>query len=693
MPYRSKINSFVFILMISTLNVLSLYGQVGNSTTVQGPYRIFQREQSVQAADGTQLWACFTFPVSKKKNEKFPALLIMDPYSGDCTLNRYDEGFLASNGYVVAMFHVRGTGRSEGKLFDREYSEQELKDAVHLINWFGKQKWFSGNAGMYGGSWSGFNALQVAMQRPKALKAIVAYVATENLYHEDVHYADGIFRFDDYNMLADLSFVTTSPPNEPLGETYFQNRFDQPPLSLRYLKNQRDGDFWRTAIRLNGHPDTLQVPTYLVAGWYDGYRTSISRALKQLKTPVKAVVGPWDHSSEFPEPKADLTKNILRWWDYWLKGKHTGILDDPTLVAYMRRPYDPLPGLDTIPGYWQQFSQWPPKSVKDSLLYLSTNHQLMGNTGEGAVEKLKYVPTAGSHAGIWWGEVMGDQRPTDSFSLVFESSPITTDIALLGQPTASLFCAASAKHANWVVRLSDVAPDGSVTLITGSAINGTHRESSENPSYLIPGNIYPLAIPLHFTSWVFEKGHKIRISVSNGLWPMFWPTPYPITTSLYLGGKMPSTITLPLIPIIGDMEKMKASGYMGSTNIPSKQHGDSSAKRQRTVRNWIGPVELVRNEALGKSTFRYSIVNTSEKESDTIQLTYTLFDADPAAASMVASEKITKKINGHTAVWEGETSITGDSLNFFYKHKRTLFFDGKLIRRKDWQETIPRDFQ
>lgn len=494
-------------------------------------------------------------------------------------------------------------------------------------------------------------------------------------------------------MLADLSFVTTSTPQEPLGESYFKNRFDQPPLSLRYLRNQRDGDFWRTKIRLNNTPDTLQLPTYLVGGWYDGYRSAIARALKHLKSPVKAVVGPWNHSSEFPEPKADLTKNILRWWDYWLKGKRNGIPDDPALVAYMRKPYVPLSNQDTIPGYWQRFWQWPPQNKKDSLLYLSINHRLTETKPKEAVENLKYVPTAGSHAGIWWGDVMGDQRPTDAFSLVFESDPVTTELALLGQPMAHLFGAATAKQANWVVRLSDVAPDGSVTLITGAGINGTHRESSENPSYLHPGEIYPLAVPLHFTSWVFEKGHKVRVSVSNGLWPMFWPTPFPMMTSLHIGGQMASSITLPLIPLIGDLEHGKAADFMGSVNISSKGDRAGSTKRQKPVANWIGPVEHIRNEALGKSTIRYSITDLSKKDSDTIQLTYTLFDSDPAAATVLASEKISKEINGRTAVWEGETAITGDSINFFYKHHRSLFLDGKLVRRKDWEETIPRDFQ
>ena len=312
----------------------------GDALSQKTPYEIKQQQIYVPMKDGVKLWACMISPVSKNKKEKFPGLLVMDPYAEDCRLNRYDEGFLASNGYVVCTFHVRGSGKSEGKLFDREYSEQEIQDAITIIDWLSKQSWSSGSVGMYGGSWSAFNALQTAMRKPKALKAIISYVGTEDLYNEDVHYADGVFRFDDYLILADM-FSYTPPPLNPLDETILQNRFDQPPLSLTYLKQQRDGDFWRKSIRLNINPDTLKIPTFMIGGWYDGYRTAILRALQNSKAPAKAIVGPWDHSTEFPAPSAELTKFELRWWDYWLKKKQTGIMNDPDLTVYMS--VQPLP--------------------------------------------------------------------------------------------------------------------------------------------------------------------------------------------------------------------------------------------------------------------------------------------------------------------------------------------------------------
>ncbi|MDP6993595.1 MAG: CocE/NonD family hydrolase C-terminal non-catalytic domain-containing protein, partial [Woeseiaceae bacterium] len=89
---------------------------------------------------------------------------------------------------------------------------------------------------------------------------------------------------------------------------------------------------------------------------------------------------------------------------------------------------------------------------------------------------------------------------------------------------------------NCVVRISDVAPDGQVTQVAGAAFNGTHRNSARDPEDIVPGDVFPLEIQLHLTSWVFEEGHRIRVVISNGMWPMLWPTIYPFDSTLQIGG-------------------------------------------------------------------------------------------------------------------------------------------------------------
>ncbi len=133
----------------------------------------------------------------------------------------------------------------------------------------------------------------------------------------------------------------------------------------------------------------------------------------------------------------------------------------------------------------------------------------------------------------------------DDHSLVYDSQLLEKPMEILGMPRAILNVSASATRANWIVRISDVAPDGTVTQVGGAGFNGTHRNSARQPENLVPNEVFPLEIDMHFTSWVFPKGHKIRFAVSNAMWPMFWPTPYTMTTSLDIGGVEGARVELP----------------------------------------------------------------------------------------------------------------------------------------------------
>lgn len=656
-------------------------------------YEILQKEVRVSMPDGTELWGCLTMPEAAQDGQKFPALLVYDPYAGGCSLTYYYEGPQAKRGYVVGYFHVRGSGLSEGTFFDREYSQQELDDAVELIEWLATQPWSTGKVGMYGWSWSGFNALQVAMMKPEGLEAIIANVATENIYHEDVHYADGIFRFDEYNTFADLNLIYTPPPLDPTDEQLLRQRFDRPPLSLKYLKEQKDGPFWRKSIRLDENPDTLSVPTYMMGGWYDGYRSSIPRILEHAKVPAKALIGPWEHSLETHEPAADLPKMMLRWWDYWLKGKETGVMGDPDLIAYMRAPYLPAANTDTIPGRWQGVDNWPPDGLEESTWYLSPDRQLTPEAAPSDTLLHRYIPTAGSEAGIWWGNVLPDQRAADAHSMIFETGEFKNEKAILGRPTAKLYVSAPARHANWVVKLSDVAPDGSVTLITGAAINGTHRNSSVNPEWMEPGKKYELKIPLHFTSWIFKPGHRMRVSVSNAGWPMFWPSPYSMITSLYTGSANPSSIGIPMVTLDSPEESERIAGLVGSRNVKATPASEYELKPHDDPGGWVGPAEIIRRQGAAETQVVISQTDSTENYFNTVEVVYTLSDDDPAHAEVEGTSVIELYDGDRVTVWEGVTTIISDEKHFYYRHLRTLWQDGKQIRQKKWEETVKREFQ
>jgi hypothetical protein len=131
--------------------------------------------------------------------------------------------------------------------------------------------------------------------------------------------------------------------------------------------------------------------------------------------------------------------------------------------------------LDDAPGQWRYEDGWPIARVRERVLYPRPDGALAEEAPAPATATLRYVPTTGVEAGgpvMWWGDVAPDQRPTDAFSLVYETAPLEKDVEILGLPKALLRVAADAPHADWFARLNDVAPDGTVTLVTGAGQNG-----------------------------------------------------------------------------------------------------------------------------------------------------------------------------------------------------------------------------
>ena len=174
---------------------------------------------------------------------------------------------------------------------------------------------------------------------------------------------------------------------------------------------------------------------------------------------------------------------------------------------------------------------------------------------------------------------------------------------------------------------------------------------------------------------------------------MFWPTPYPMITTLHLGGDRPSVISLPVIPVADEAEQRAAAAFAGSDNLSSRPDDIRDRRDAGRLKNWIGPVSLQRNETIGQSIMQYSITYREAYGTDSIRVKYTVLDDHPAGATVEASEKIERQIRGKTAVWTGETRITGDSTHFHYTHTRTLSYGGERIRQKQWKEKIRRDFQ
>ncbi len=505
--------------------------------------------------DGIRLAADIYFPAESDDKNRLPVLLEYLPYRKDESRARNYSlySYFLDHGYAVARVDMRGTGNSEGVTIPYEYSDIELDDGEVIIDWLSKQKWSSGNVGMFGISWGGFNSIQMSMRNPPALKAFVAMMSTEYLYQEDVHYMDGIMHTDSWMMSNDLSNAIPGAPEFKLDEEWETNRFNVEPSVYAYMRQQREGPFWDRASA-RGQYEKIRVPGYHIGGWYDGYRNSLPRMLENVETPVKAMIGPWDHDyphNAWHAPRVEWRHEAVRWFDHWLKGEDTGILEEPDFAVYVRNYYAPDPVLDTIPGHWRWEDGWPVERTDHQAWYASADRGLSVEQSEVATHNMTYKASVGLEGGgptMWWGSITPDQQPMDDHSLVYDSEPLDAPLEILGRPVAKLNVSASASRANWVVRISDVAPDGQVTQVAGAAFNGTHRNSAREPEDIVPGEEFPLEIKLHFTSWVFPKGHRIRVAISNAQWPMLWPTSMPMESTLTIGGENGARVVLPVIP-------------------------------------------------------------------------------------------------------------------------------------------------
>ena len=159
----------------------------GDETATQDAaprYGMEMRETWIPMPDGKRLAADLYVPTGGAANERFPVLLEYLPYRKTEARGRNWPlySYFVARGYIVARVDIRGTGNSEGTLVPYEYSDIEQQDGEVLIDWLSKQPWSTGKVGMFGISWGGFNAIQMAGRNPPALKAFIAVDATDDLY-------------------------------------------------------------------------------------------------------------------------------------------------------------------------------------------------------------------------------------------------------------------------------------------------------------------------------------------------------------------------------------------------------------------------------------------------------------------------------------------------------------------------------
>ena len=545
---------------------------------------------------------------------KFPALVERTPYdkgkSSEIQVNAHT--YFAERGYVFLVQDVRGRYASEGDFYPfLDDAWLENRDGFDTVQWIARQPWSNGAVGVLGGSHTGQTAYMIGPTQPPAMKALFVRESASDLFGHWV-YRGGAFELGFVNTwvtktfgpdIVDKTFGGTAPESaklrlqaavDSLGADFWLLPLAKyPRLSWSqgwsfyydWLAENVDGQYWwQQNVGLNHH--RFQVPVYHLGGWYDiflkgtlenftGLRAHGGTAL--ARDNQKLVIGPWVHGPanvgkvevgemKFPgADQVDYNALRLRWFDQWLRNTDTGITKEPPVSIYVmgdnkwRQEQEwPLARTRYTPFYLRGGSSGTVASVYDGKLAPEPAQASEGPAGYG-YDPREPVPTLGGNT-LFIASGPVDHRAADQRCLTFTSDPLKQDLEVTGPVTAVLYAMSSAVDTDWVVRLTDVHPDGRSINIVDGILRARYRESMSEPKLIEPDRVYRYEIDLWATSNVFKAGHRLRVSVTSSDFPRWdrnlntaespetGARPEVAYNTVFFDPKRPSHILLPVIP-------------------------------------------------------------------------------------------------------------------------------------------------
>jgi len=507
--------------------------------------------------DGAKLAARLWLP-DGARNTPVPCILEYIPYRRRDRTRMRDESMhplFAEAGYASIRVDIRGYGDSDGVAED-EYSHQEIQDGHDIIAWIAAQAWCDGNVGMFGKSWGAYNAFQVAATRPPALKGIIPVMGTDDRWREDIHFYGGCLANDNFWWGSIMQLYNAMPPDPQIvGEDRWLEMWTERLEGAAFwpamwLEHQTHDEMWRRGSVCEDY-DAVDIPVYFFGGWADLFRDTPFRIAQHLKGPVKVMMGPWAHlypHEGIPGPRVDFVGEAIRFWDHWLKGIDTGVMDDPPLRFFLQESIAPAGTQKQRTGRWVEEASWPSPNVEARALWLNT-HMLDAAPEPGGdplsiCSPQTYGITGGDMCSFAIpGDMPVDGRGDAGGALVFRTEALAAPMDLLGQPHVSLKLSADRLQGFVAALLFDEGPDGSQTLLARGFCNLTHRNGDMAPEAIIPGEEMEVSVPLYGTGCRVAAGHRIALHIASAYWPVLWPAPEPVTLTVAPGT---SVLHLPL---------------------------------------------------------------------------------------------------------------------------------------------------
>ncbi|MEI9425631.1 CocE/NonD family hydrolase [Mesorhizobium sp. Cs1299R1N1] len=661
----------------------------------------------IELSDGVRLSARIWLP---KLDEPVPALLELLPYrKGDHTAARdaRRHPWYATRGYASVRVDLRGTGDSEGLMTD-VYTARQIADGVELVNWLARQPWCNGRVGMFGLSFGGFIALQVAALAPEPLKAIVTVGSSVDLYGNDQRFLGGALAGGNVIDWGTWSVAATARPPDPTRvgaswkDQWLQRLHALEPWTSTWLSHQTRDDYWMPGSVCEDY-GAIKAAVLAVCGLADLYRDAVFRLQERLSCPVKGIVGPWSHQypdvAHNPGPAIGFLQETLRWWDHYLKDIPTGVEKDPALRVYVQDAVPPATDYAARPGRWVSEPSWPSPNVTTRNFGLD---EMFCREAIGV--DLVPVDTP-QHCGIDAGVVMprgdpanlpADQREEDGRSVCFDTAPFTQAVTMLGKPAAKLRVHADRAAVNLIVRLCDVAPDGASTLVTRGFLNLQRHEGMDKTVDLPPGSVVEVTVPMDAVCCEIPAGHRLRLAISTAYWPIVWPHPVAVQVALDPAG---GALVLPVRSSDAPSEPARfeppehfeppvpadAVPVVVQPRNPTEPGSERQVHYMPETAEW----RLTLGSNIGGGGTRSRYPDGLETESRN-QFSCSIRSDDPVSARCASEYHFRYGRTG----WDVEISATGtmhvEDDDFVTEYELTATLDGEQVHQRRWHDRFPR---